>query len=294
VTTGLQRAVIVAVGRNSAWAVLDGESQPRLAALRRLRGKRSMPVPGDAAWVRLLEDGTSVVDRLEPRVFSLARRTTGGRSKIMAANVDALVTVTSLSRPAPRLVTLDQLLAFAALERLHPVVVFTKPDLAPAGEREALEELYRGVGYSVVTMNPKSRQNLADFREATFGRRAMMCGISGVGKSTIFAALGGEGPVGTTSRHGVGRQTTTVARLIRMGDGFLIDSPGVNEFGLGAITPPELAYGFPEMRGPSGACRFTDCTHVHEPGCGVLAALAAGQIAESRYASYKKILLEPA
>lgn len=120
----------------------------------------------------------------------------------------------------------------------------------------------------------------------------MLAGNSGVGKSSIFRALGGEAVIGTMSRFGVGRQTTTTARLYRMGDGFLIDSPGVNEFGLGGLAPRELALGFREMAEPTQHCRFTDCNHLQEPGCAVRAAVDDGRIAASRYASYARILTE--
>ncbi|HEY5256820.1 MAG TPA: ribosome small subunit-dependent GTPase A, partial [Candidatus Baltobacteraceae bacterium] len=229
------RALVVAVGKNSAWIVLEDEREPRLAALRRMAGKRSMPVPGDRAMVRMLEDGSVVVERLEPRGFALTRRTVGGRSKTLAANVDTLVTVTALADPAPRLAILDQLLAFAALEGVQAVVVFTKPDLAPPRQAEELCALYAGLGYPVVILDPKHGNNVEGLTAAIAGRHALLCGISGVGKSSIFKALGGQGTVGDTSRYGMGKQTTTTARLHRMGDGFLIDSPGVNEFGLGTI-----------------------------------------------------------
>ncbi len=286
------RALIVSVGKNVAWVVLDGETEPRLAALRRMSGKRSMPVPGDEAQVRMLEDGTTVVDVLEPRRFTLSRRSLSGREKTMAANVDTLVTVTALAMPAPRLVTLDQLLAFAALENIAATVVFTKPDLADAAQRAELEALYERIGYPVVTINPKFGENVEGLRGALAGKHALLCGNSGVGKSSIFKALGGDATVGETSRHGLGRQTTTTARLYRMADGFLIDSPGVNEFGLGKIGPRDLTEGFVEMREPATRCRFTDCTHLREPGCGVRTALDAGQISPSRYASFVQIAQE--
>jgi ribosome biogenesis GTPase len=290
----LRRALVLSTGKNSAWISVDGEVLPRLAQLRRMSGKRSMPVPGDVATVRLLDDEGAIVERLEPRGFTLQRRTPGGRSKTMAANVDMLVTVTALANPPPRLATLDQLLAFAELEQIEAVVVFTKPDLADPVERERLPSLYRALGYPTIVVNPKRNENLEPLRDLIRTHRAMLAGNSGVGKSTIFRALGGQAAVAEVSRFGLGRQTTTTARLYRIGDGFLIDSPGVNEFGLGAITAPELAEGFREIRAAAPRCRFTDCAHLREPGCAVLEAVAAGEIAASRHAGYAKILEQSA
>lgn len=289
----LRRALVVSTGKNAAWVSLDGEIAPRVAQLRRQSGKRFMPVPGDVVFVRILEDEKTVVDRIEPRGFTLERRTVEGRSKIMAANVDTLVTVTALADPPPRLVTLDQLLAFSELESIGALVVFTKPDLSEAPVRDELVSLYERLGYQTIVVNPKSGDNVDGLRGSISGRHALLSGISGVGKSSIFKALGGDASVGEVSRYGLGRQTTTAARLYRLGEGFLIDSPGVNEFGLGKIEPAELVAGFPEMQEPATRCRFTDCTHLREPDCGVQAAVAEGAIPESRYGSYRKILLEP-
>jgi len=211
----------------------------------------------------------------------------------MAANIDVLVTVISLGDPPPRLITLDQLLAFAELESVPALVLMTKPDRGDPSERERLSALYRELGYDAIVVNPKTGENVDGFRAAIAGKRALLTGVSGVGKSTLFRALGGEAIVGDVSRFGLGRQTTTTARLFRMGEGFLIDSPGVNEFGLGDISAGELAPLFREMVEPALRCRFNDCTHLHEPDCAVAEAAARGIIAESRYASYRKILLEP-
>jgi ribosome biogenesis GTPase / thiamine phosphate phosphatase len=288
-----QRALVVSTGRNSAWISVDGETGLRIAQLRRMRGKRSMPVPGDVAVVRLLEDEQAVIDRIEPRTLTLERRTVDGRAKTMAANVDLLVTVTSLGDPPPRLVTLDQLLAFAELEDIRAAVVFTKPDLDQNEQWIALAALYERLGYQTVVVNPKRGENIDALRALLGDHHAMLSGVSGVGKSTIFRALGGEAAIGEVSRYGLGRQTTTTARLYRLGEGFLIDSPGVNEFGLGAITAQELALLFREVGPYTALCRFTDCTHLQEPGCAVRAAVEEGQMAASRYTSYRRILQEP-
>lgn len=207
----------------------------------------------------------------------------------MAANVDAIAVVTSLAHPAPRLPTLDQLLAFCELQQVVGLTVFTKPDLSGPELAERLSELYGGLGYETIVVNPRHGVNVSALRAALAGRRALLAGNSGVGKSTIFRALGGDAVTGEVSRYGVGRQTTTAARLFRMDDGFLIDSPGIAAFGLGAIAPSDLAHAFREMREPSRHCRFTDCTHLGEPGCAVRAAVEAGIIAESRFASYERI-----
>lgn len=283
-------ARVVSVGKNAAHVVLDDEERPRVADLKRATGKREMLAPGDRVHVRLLEDGRALVDRAEPRTFTLQRRTVEGRAKTMAANIDTLVTVTALADPPPRLLTLDQLLAFAELEDIEALVVFTKPDLADAETTERLQVLYRSLGYDVLVVNPKAGVNVDGLREAIARRHALLAGVSGVGKSSIFRALGGDAVVGDVSRHGLGRQTTTAARLYRMPEGFLIDSPGVAEFGLGAITPQELAQGFREMRDLTPSCRFTDCSHLHEPDCAVCAAVGDGRIAPSRYESYRRIL----
>jgi ribosome biogenesis GTPase / thiamine phosphate phosphatase len=255
-----------------------------------MRGKRFMPVPGDIAYVRVLPEGESVLESLAPRDVSLTRRTAAGREKTMAANVDTLVTVTSLADPPPRTVVLDQLIAFTELESIAAVVVLTKPDLAAPNDARHLQSIYERLEYPVILVDPKHGTNVDSLKALLAARRSLLCGVSGVGKSSIFRALGGGGMVGELSRHGRGRQTTTAARLCRIDGGFLIDSPGVAEFGLGTIAPRELASAFLEMSEPAQKCRFGDCTHLHEPDCGVRAAVASGSIDPSRYSSYRQIL----
>jgi ribosome biogenesis GTPase len=269
---------------------LDGEETTRRAHLRRMRGKRFMPVPGDIAYVRVLPEGEAILESLAPREVSLTRRTAAGRVKTIAANVDLLATVTSLADPPPRTVVLDQLIAFTELEGITAIVVLTKPDLATQRDAHRLRSIYARLEYPVVLVDPKHGANVDALRSLLAGRRSLLCGVSGVGKSSIFRALGGRGAIGDVSRHGRGRQTTTAARLCRIEDGFLIDSPGIAEFGLGAISPRELASAFVEMSEAAERCRFADCTHLHEPDCGVRAAVASGAIDPSRYASYRQIL----
>ncbi|GAC1500466.1 MAG: small ribosomal subunit biogenesis GTPase RsgA [Vulcanimicrobiaceae bacterium] len=282
-------ARVISVGKNLAWIAFENESALRIATLKRARGKREMLVPGDLVHARPLPDGTAVVDARAPRSATLERRE-GGRTNTMAANVDRIVIVSSLENPPPRLVLLDQLLAFAELHQLGVLVLFTKPDLAPAQRGEELETRYAALGYTVLTVNAKRGDGIDRLKRELHGHHSLLAGASGVGKSSIFRALGGEAIVGNVSRHGLGRQTTSSARLYRTPEGFLIDSPGVSEFGLGEVPAAELAGAFREMREAAEGCRFNDCGHLQEPGCAVLEAVQRGTIARSRYESYRHIL----
>jgi ribosome biogenesis GTPase len=146
------------------------------------------------------------------------------------------------------------------------------------------------LGYDTLVLNPKAGQGIDELERRIAARHTLLIGQSGVGKSSIFRALGGRSVVGDVSKIGRGRQTTSAGRLHRFPDGFLIDSPGVSDFELHGMTPAEVSHGFVEFRPLLGTCRFTDCVHLSEPDCAVRAAVAAGTIAASRYASYRAIL----
>ncbi len=282
-------ALVISVGRNSAWVALEGEPGIRLAQIRRSSGARSMPVPGDRVRVSPLDDAVVVIDAIEPRDRLLARRTIAGREKALAANVELLVTVTSLAAPPPRTIVLDQLLVYAHFEEIAALVVFTKADLAESAS--PLPTLYSALGYRCLSIDAKHGAGIEEFRAALDGSRSLLVGVSGVGKSSIFRWMGGENEIGDLSRFGLGRQTTTAARLVRLDPGFLIDSPGVADFGLGLVTPSELAPAFREFAA-AGRCRFADCSHRSEPGCAIREAVTRGEIAASRYESYTRFLSE--
>jgi ribosome biogenesis GTPase len=252
-----------------------------------------MLVPGDLVAAHVADDHV-VVDALEPRTFALERRTLGGRTKIMAANIDTLAIVAALVDPPIRLGMIDRLVAFAEQHDVRAALLLTKPDLAAHGEADAVTGIYRPLGIDVLVLNPKTGAGIDDLRALVTERSALLIGQSGVGKSSIFKALGGAGVVGDLTRFGRGRQTTTSARLVAMGSGFLIDSPGIGEFTLDPMPATDMAQLFVEMREPATHCRFNDCRHLAEPGCAVQAAVAAGTIAPSRYASYRDIVLGPA
>lgn len=286
---GLRRARVIAVGRNAAWIVADDETEPRLAALRK-GAQRVMVVPGDLVSARTLGDERVVIDALLPRSVALIRHTGGGRTKTMAANIDTVAIVAALVDPPLHTTMVDQLVAFAVQHELEPLLLLTKADLAGEDAAERIAAIYRAVEVPVIVLQPKTGRGIDQLREQIGSRHSLLVGNSGVGKSSIFRALGGIAVVGDLSRFGRGRQTTTSARLARLGDGFLIDSPGIGEFSLDPMPANELGWLFTEMREPATRCRFADCRHVSEPGCAVRAAVETGLIAPSRYASYLEIV----
>jgi ribosome biogenesis GTPase len=283
-----RRARVLSVGRNAAWVAFDGEHELRVAEIPK-RLERLHLVPGDLVVAKALDDGRAVVESREERSFALERTTAGGRRKTMAANVDTIAIVAAFERPPLHPAMVDELLAFAELHGLRAVLLFTKPDLAGAARVEGVLSLYRGIGYRALALNPKEGSVDAAVAELE-GRHTLLIGQSGVGKSSLFRALGGDSVVGEVSKIGRGRQTTTSARLHRFSDGFLIDSPGVGDFEVHGRPWSETASGFVEFASLAGTCRFRDCSHRNEPDCAVKAAVREGRIARSRYDSYRTIV----
>lgn len=285
-----RRARVIAVGRNAAWIVFAGEPEPRLANFRK-KAKHPMLVPGDVVEAREADDDHIVVDAVVPRTFALERTTLGGRRKTMAANIDTLAIVAALIDPPVHLAMIDRLIAFGVQHEVRSALVLTKADLAGNAAADAVAAIYRPLGVTVLVLQPKTGDGVDALRALIAEHQALLIGQSGVGKSSIFRALGGVSVVGEVSRFGQGRQTTTSARLFETPTGFLIDSPGIGEFTLDPLPATEVAALFVEMRDLLGQCRFSDCRHLAEPECAVRAAVDRGAIAASRYASYREIVL---
>jgi ribosome biogenesis GTPase len=282
-----RRARVVSVGRNAAWIAFDGDNAMRVADIPK-RLERLTLVPGDLVRARPLEDGRVVIESREQRSFALERTTAGGRRKTMAANVDTIAIVAAFENPPLHPAMIDELLVFAEIHGLRAVLLFTKPDLIEPARAEATLALYRRIGYTALAINPRAGRIEGVVAELA-GRHTLLIGQSGVGKSSLFQALGGESIVGELSKIGRGKQTTTSARLHRFPGGFLIDSPGVGEFEVRDRPWSETAAGFVEFVALEGECRFRDCSHRNEPDCAVKNGVLAGRIAESRYESYRTI-----
>ncbi len=263
-----------------------------------LRQNLDTLVVGDRVVWQAGPEETGVVVALTPRRTLLARPDGSGGAKPLAANIDQVLVVTaSIPLFSPELV--DQYLVAAETTGIAPLIVFNKVDLLDGPGRRHIDTAlapYRAIGYPIIHASTVAQHGLDELLEALKGRTSVFAGQSGVGKSSLIKALlpREEIAVGEISATtGLGRHTTSAARLYHLpGGGNLIDSPGVREFGLWAVSRGELEDGFREFRPHLGHCRFRDCRHTSEPGCAILKALAEGAIAEQRYRSFQRLAAE--
>lgn len=252
---------------------------------------------GDRVQVRLDAGGGAIEARL-PRTTELHRRAAGEaeRSQVVAANVSLVLAVTSVDQPPFQPELVDGVLVAAAREEIPAAIALTKVDLDPvAGERWAA--LYRGLGYPVFALSLADGQRteaaLAELGELLHRNRSVVCGLSGVGKSSLLNAVipGQQLRIGSLSHIQQGRHTTTRTELVPLpGGGHVLDTPGVRSFHLFHVGAQELAFYFPELKQLLAGCGYRNCLHQDEPGCAVRAAVADGTIADSRYRSYRVML----
>ena len=221
------------------------------------------------------------------------------QSHVIAANVDQAFIVVTLDFPEVKLPFLDRILVTCEVYDVHPVIVLNKMDLfreAYAVQLEAFRMIYESAGYRVMEVSAKDGEGVDVLREACRDRISLFSGVSGVGKSSLIKALDPDIDlkIGEISEaHLQGRHTTTFYEMYPLSSGgFIIDTPGIRGFGLVDIAPEEIALYFPEMLKASRECRFTPCTHTHEPGCAVKAAVEDGKISAERYSSYLGMLEE--
>ncbi len=269
----------------------------------RLEGQKSTnPVAvGDRVEVSLNDDGTGQIVQLLPRRNKLSRRAAGrrwGLEHVIAANVDFVWIVQSVTRPRFNAGFVDRLLVMAGIGDIPTGIIINKMDLADSGDLRRKEgfwrDLYRDLGYPVLETCAISGAGVDAFAARLAGGTSVITGPSGVGKSTLLNAVSPGLNVRTakiSEKTGKGKHTTAVAVRYEVGpETFVIDTPGIREFGLWNLEPDELYGYFYEMLDPARQCRFPNCLHDHEPGCGVRAAVKAGRVTDARFASYLNML----
>ncbi len=252
--------------------------------------------------VRVVVDGEQgSIEEVLPRRTRIARPRPRDPSgwQVIAANVDLLVIVAAVKQPATKPGLIDRMLVTSEREGIEPLVVLNKGDLIDAAASAAMAAPYRELGYQVLVTSVPDGRGLTELRTAMTGRVAMLLGHSGVGKSSLMAALdpGIIARIGALVAAGTkmarGAHTTTSASLHRLAfGGYLVDTPGVREFGLPPMEPWDLAHWFREMKPLISKCKYATCIHDHEPDCAVKAAAQAGTIRPERMQTYRKLLDE--
>jgi ribosome biogenesis GTPase len=271
-----------------------------VASRRRLNWEGGTPsaarlVVGDRVSVEMQgEDG--VIVAVHTRRNSLQRRAASkNRAQILAANVDQALVVFAAREPVPKQGLVDRFLVACELAGIHAVITINKLDQGLADVEKWLP-VYEGLGFDVVRVSARSGWGLGAVKRLLIDRTTLFCGPSGAGKSSLLNAVypGFRLKVGELSEStGKGRHTTSLAELMPLPyGGFVVDTPGLKEFGVWEATADELTRAFPDIARHAGDCRFPDCSHQIEPDCAVRDAVESGVIDPGRYASYQKILEE--
>ncbi|CAI6023580.1 ribosome small subunit-dependent GTPase A [Cohnella sp. JJ-181] len=254
------------------------------------------PLVGDKVVYEETENGEGAVNGILPRSSALIRPP--------VANADQAVLVFSVIRPELNLQLLDKFLVHIEHAGMDALIVLTKLDAAErsedagriGGDIDDAVALYEGIGYRVLAVSARQGTGLEELRGLLDGHVNVFAGQSGVGKSSLLNALvpGLEMETNEISEKlGRGKHTTRHVELVELPDGgFVADTPGFSQLDFQELGIDEIGSCFREFRELSQGCKFRGCTHVHEPGCAVLAELADGGIAESRYAHYKEFMIE--
>jgi len=273
----------------------------RLRGNFRLKGiKNTNPiVVGDHVTIQYEGEEVGWITALEPRTNYIIRKSTNLSkiNHIIAANIDLAFLTVTLKEPRTSLGFIDRFLVAAEAYRIPVCLVFNKMDIYTPEELNIVESwvsIYQNIGYQCLKISVEKRYNLDALKMEMKDKVSLFSGHSGVGKSAILNAIEPHlnlriGKI--SDYHKKGLHTTTFAEMFSLSfGGFIIDSPGIKEFGLLEYTKEEVSHYFLEMQPFIGKCKFHNCTHIHEPGCAVKKAVQEDVIAQSRYENYLAIL----
>jgi len=246
------------------------------------------------------EGDGGVVTALEPRRNYIIRRSANlsKEAHIIAANIDTLFLVATLDFPPVSLEFIDRFLVTAEVYHVPVTIVLNKMDLFDDRRFTPFvnnfRSIYEGAGYRVVECSAREGRGVDAVKEIMKGGVSLFSGNSGVGKSTLINAVApyvGARVGDISAAHFKGRHTTTFSEMFTLPEGgYIIDTPGIKGFGLIDIEPEEVARYMPDLFKLSAGCKFYNCTHTHEPGCAVKAAVENGTLSEERYSSYLKMV----
>ncbi len=268
----------------------------------RMKGlKTTNPIAvGDVVDFELLPDGkTGLITHIHERKNCIIRKSVNlsHQSHIIATNIDRAYLVISLFQPRTPFGFIDRFLVTAEAYHIPATLVFNKIDIYDEESKRLLEmavQMYTAIGYPCRMVSALRGDGVAELRAEMQDRTSLFSGNSGVGKSALINTLDSNLQLKTgdiSGYHQKGKHTTTFAEMHRLSNGgCIIDTPGIKEFGMVDFSKDEVALYFPEMKALLHQCKFTNCTHVHEPGCAVKTAVSEHRIHPQRYKSYLNIL----
>ena len=256
------------------------------------RGKKTDLACGDRVNLQLTDKHEGVIDSTLPRK-TLLYRSNAYKSKMLAANVTQIIIVLA-TQPSFYEALLNRCLIAAEAAHIKPLIVLNKCDLDDNSQAKQKLGLYSALGYQVLTLSAK--EDISSLRPYLQGEASILVGQSGMGKSTMINALLPEEAVRTrevSMSLDSGKHTTTAAHLYHLdAQSQLIDSPGLQEFGLHHLSTDELEHAFIEFRPHLGLCRFSNCKHTQEPDCAIKQAMLEGKISQERLAIYQLLRAE--
>ncbi len=262
--------------------------------LKRGRAVGDIAALGDKVLIELLADGSGAIESVEERKQAIVRldpRPQGMYQQVLLANADQAVFVFACANPNPKLRMLDRFLVITEKQKIPAVIIANKVDLVDNAKE--LFSVYESIGYHVIYTSTKTRVGLDELKTQLQNKISALAGPSGVGKSSLLNEIqAGLGlAVNEISKvMNKGRHTTVTRQMFALdGGGYVADTPGWKSLALWDTEAEEIDAYFPDLRDLVPQCQFSDCSHKHEPGCAVLAALKAGTVHPERYESYLRL-----
>ncbi|MEZ5472149.1 MAG: ribosome small subunit-dependent GTPase A [Marinicella sp.] len=279
---------VTSTQKTTASLIKDDDHSPVSAFFAR----KLKPICGDYVEVEHAKSGYKI-KKITKRYNSFCRADNRGQKQHIAANVDQIMIVMAVE-PAPTRDIVNRYLVSAELEGIEPILVFNKSDLDDQVFINTINQ-YEQLGYQVFKTSKKNNASIQAIKPHLQGQTTVIVGQSGVGKSSITRVMMPSVELKTgklSEKTGKGAHTTSVTQMYydEPLDAYIIDSPGVWEYGLWQMSAHEIAAGFREFQNYLGHCKFSNCTHIHEPQCAIMQAVKKGDIKENRYQSYLRVV----